>query len=76
MSVQLAAARSLLWEIIALAEQVPVLTDEQLRFRLRALAVRAAPGQPEPTIPGCPPVERPPVSPGGQPVPECGRRRR
>ena len=42
-AVELAAARSVLREIITLAEQVPGLTDEQLRFHLRALAVRAAP---------------------------------
>ena len=35
---ELAAARSVLREIIALAEQASGLTDEQLRFRLRALA--------------------------------------
>jgi hypothetical protein len=37
-TVELAAARSVLREVITLADQAPMLTDEQLRFRLRALA--------------------------------------
>ncbi|MGH3815074.1 MAG: hypothetical protein ACRDUV_21955 [Pseudonocardiaceae bacterium] len=37
-TVELAAARSVLREIITLVDQAPVLTDEQLRFRLLALA--------------------------------------
>jgi hypothetical protein len=37
-TVEPAAARSALREIITLADQAPMLTDEQLRFRLRTLA--------------------------------------
>jgi hypothetical protein len=43
-TVELAAARSILRELIRLADQVPGLTDEQLRFRLLALAECAIPG--------------------------------
>ncbi len=35
-------ARSVLWDLIALAGEVPTLTDERLRFRLVALAALAA----------------------------------
>jgi transposase-like protein len=42
-SVELTAARLALREIITLADQAPTLTDEQLRFRLRALAHSVAP---------------------------------
>src|SRR5262249_5456369 len=45
-SVELAAACSVLREVIALADQAPVLTDEQLRFRLLVLAACAAPRLP------------------------------
>jgi hypothetical protein len=37
-TVELTAARSVLREVIALADQAPGRTDEQLRLRLRALA--------------------------------------
>lgn len=37
-TVELAAARSVLREIITLADDAPGLTGEQLRFRLAALA--------------------------------------
>lgn len=40
-TVELAAARSVLREIITLADQAPVLADEQLRSRLLAPADRA-----------------------------------
>jgi hypothetical protein len=42
-AVNLTAARSVLREITVLAEEAPALTDEQLWFRLRALAGCAAP---------------------------------
>jgi hypothetical protein len=42
-TVELTAAHSVLREIIPLADQAPGLTDEQLRFRLLALAACAAP---------------------------------
>ncbi|MGH3825276.1 MAG: hypothetical protein ACRDRA_20920 [Pseudonocardiaceae bacterium] len=40
-TVELAAARPVLREIITLADQASTLTDDQLQFRLRALAVCA-----------------------------------
>ena len=42
-TVELAAARSVLRELITLADQAPMLTDEQLRSQLLTLAVRAEP---------------------------------
>jgi hypothetical protein len=43
-TVELAAARSVLRGVITLADQMPTLTDEQLRLRLVALAEVAARG--------------------------------
>jgi ribosomal protein L37AE/L43A len=43
-SVELAAARSVLREIITLADQAPALTDDQVRARLVNLAKTARPG--------------------------------
>lgn len=45
-TVDLAAARSVLREIITLGDQAPGLTDEQLRFRLLTLAAHTAPKSP------------------------------
>jgi hypothetical protein len=45
-TMDLAAARSVLREIIILADQVSALTNEQLRFRLLTLAAGAAPRSP------------------------------
>jgi hypothetical protein len=57
-AVDLAAARSMVREIITLADQAPMLTDEQLRFRLRALAECGRhPDQPLPPVPNRPLVE-------------------
>lgn len=39
---QLAAARSILREVVALADDAPQLADEQLRARLPTLAIKAA----------------------------------
>jgi hypothetical protein len=68
-------ARSVLAEVIALAEQAPTLTKDQLRFRLLALAVRAAPRST--AAPRSPAARRSsdPLAPGGQPVPRCSRGR-
>jgi hypothetical protein len=71
-TVELAAARAVVREIIALADQAPGLTDEQLRLRLRALAVRAAPRSA--TVPK-PPIgrwlsEAPESAPGGRSAPD------
>jgi hypothetical protein len=48
-SVELAMARSVLGELIRLADQAPVLTEEQLRFRLLTLAACAALHSPAPS---------------------------
>ena len=45
-TVELTAARSVLRKIVTLADQAPGLTDEQLRFRLLALAEYATPAHP------------------------------
>jgi hypothetical protein len=50
-TVDLAAARSVLREIIALGDQAPGLTDEQSRFRLLTLAAYTAPKSPAPRSP-------------------------
>jgi hypothetical protein len=71
-TVDLATARSVLRELIRLTDQAPVLTEEQLRFRLLTLAAYATPRSPAvPPIPGWPPVEPgpPDSAPGGQPAP-------
>ncbi len=47
-AVELVAARLVLREVIRLADQVPVLTAEQLRFRLLTLAECAAPRSHDP----------------------------
>ncbi len=69
MTVDLAAARSLLWELLRLADQVPGLTEEQLRFRLLALAERATlRSLPVPRSPaGRWSSKAPDSAPGGQP---------
>ncbi|MGH3823347.1 MAG: hypothetical protein ACRDRA_11045 [Pseudonocardiaceae bacterium] len=66
-TVELAAMRSVLRELIRLAGQAPVLTEEQLRFRLLALAQCAAP----PRSPaGRWSSKAPDSAPGGQPAPQ------
>lgn len=45
-TVELAAARSVFQELLSLADQAPGLTEEQLRFRLLALAECATPRSP------------------------------
>lgn len=50
-TVEIAAIRSALREIIALADQAPALTDDQLRFRLCALAECTRSG-----VIRCPPI--------------------
>jgi hypothetical protein len=72
-TVELAAARSVLREIITLADQVPMLTDEQLRFRLRALAECTRSGS---HVAHRSPADRwlseaPDSAPSGQPVPNA-----
>jgi hypothetical protein len=70
-TVELAAARSVFRELIRLADQAPGLTEEQLRFRLLALAecttLRSfvAPRSPA----GRWLSETPDSAPGGQPAP-------
>jgi hypothetical protein len=70
-TVDLAAARSVLRELIRLADLVPELTEEQLRFRLLALAECATPRSP--AVPRSPAgrwlSETPDSAPGGQPAP-------
>ena len=70
-TVDLATARSVLRELIRLASQAPVLTEEQLRFRLLALAAYATPRSPAvPPIPaGRRSNQAPDSAPGGQPAP-------
>lgn len=70
-TVELATARSVLRELIKLADQAPGLTEEQLRFRLLALASALHPDPPlSPRSPaGCWSSETPDSAPGGQPVP-------
>jgi hypothetical protein len=70
-TVNLKMTRLKLQELIRLATQAPRLTDEQLRFRLLALAAYAAPRS---HIPSRPPAgrwlsETPDSAPGGQPAP-------
>ena len=72
-TVELAAARSVLREIIALADQVAGLTDEQLRVRLLALAKCARFSS---NAAHRSPADRwlreaPDSAPGGQPVPDA-----
>jgi hypothetical protein len=72
-TVELAAARSVLREIITLADQATMLTDEQLRFRLRALAECTRSGS---YIAHRSPADRwlseaPDSAPSGQPVPNA-----
>ncbi len=70
-TVELAAARSVLREIITLADQAPVLTDEHLRFRLVALAERAAPRSHAPKSPiGRWLSDAPESAPGGRSAPD------
>jgi hypothetical protein len=71
-AVELAAARSVLGKIITLADQVPVLTDEQLRFRLLPLAVCAAPRSHAPprSTAGSWLSETSDSAPGGRPAPD------
>ncbi|MGH3823263.1 MAG: hypothetical protein ACRDRA_10595 [Pseudonocardiaceae bacterium] len=60
-TVELVGVRSVLRELIRLADQAAVLTDEQLQYRLLALAECAAPRSTPPhPIPGWPLVERGP----------------
>ncbi|MGH3692859.1 MAG: hypothetical protein ACRDRX_02445 [Pseudonocardiaceae bacterium] len=70
-TVELAAARSVLRELLRLADQAPVLTEEQLRFRLLALAECGAPraGAPPRSSAGRWPSETPDSAPSGQPAP-------
>lgn len=70
-TIELAAARSVLGELGRLADQATVLTDEQLRFRLLTLAQYA---QSRPHAPPRSPADRwpseaPDSAPSGQPVP-------
>ncbi|MDQ3765424.1 MAG: hypothetical protein M3460_29425 [Actinomycetota bacterium] len=66
-TVDLATARSVLRELVRLADQAPGLTKEQRRFRLLMLAAYATPRLlAVPPIPGWPPVE---------PGPRLGSRR-
>jgi len=70
-TVELAAARSVLREIITLADQASVLTEEQLRFRPLSLAACAAPrstAAPRSPI-GHRSSDAPEPAPGGQPAP-------
>jgi hypothetical protein len=70
-TVDLAAARPVLQEIITLADQAPRLTDEQRRFRLRALAACAAPWSPAPRSPiGRWWSEAPDSAPSGRSAPD------
>ncbi|MDQ3764867.1 MAG: hypothetical protein M3460_26130 [Actinomycetota bacterium] len=70
-AVDLAAARSVFRELIRLADQAPGLTEEQLRFRLLALAECATPRSP--AVLRSPAgrwlSQAPDSAPGGQPVP-------
>jgi hypothetical protein len=70
-AVELAATRSVLRELIRLADQAPELTEEQLRFRLLALAECAI--APSLAVPRSPAgrwlSETPDSAPGGQPAP-------
>jgi hypothetical protein len=70
-TVELAAARSMLRQVIALADEAPALPDDQLRLRLRALAVRGTPRSH--ALPRSPAgrwsSEAPDSAPSGQPVP-------
>jgi hypothetical protein len=72
-TVEFAAAQSVLREVIALADQAPGFTDEQLRlrFRLLALATRARSGSPAAhrSVAGRWSRNAPESVPGGQPVP-------
>jgi hypothetical protein len=71
-AVELTAARSVLRKIITLADQAPVLTDEQLRFRLLALAECTRSGSHvahSPADRGS--SEAPDSAPSGQPVPDA-----
>jgi hypothetical protein len=80
-TVSLKMTRLMLQELIRLAAQAPGLIDEQLRFRLLALAACATPHFP---VPSRSPAgrwlsETPDSAPGGQPAPqhhrECAVRR-
>jgi hypothetical protein len=77
-TVELAAAQSVLREIITLATQAPMLTDDQLRFRLHALAECTRSGS---YVAPQSPADRwlsetPDSAPSGQPVPDAiGTRR-
>ena len=70
-TVNLAVARSMLRELIRLADESPGLTDEQLRFRLLALAACATTRS---HVPSRSPAgrwlsETPDSAPSGQPAP-------
>ena len=71
-AVDLAAARSVLRELIRLADQAPGLTEEQVRFGLLALAECATPRS---CAASQSPAGRwlsqaPDLAPGGQPAPQ------
>jgi hypothetical protein len=77
--VEVAAARSMLRQVIALADEAPALTDDQLRARLVDLARTARPGVPPwlmtPRFASDAPAghwlrDAPESAPGGQPVPD------
>jgi hypothetical protein len=70
-TVELAAARSVLRELVRLVDQAPGLTEERLRFRLLALAECARPRSP--AVSRSPAgrwlSEAPDSAPSGQPAP-------
>jgi hypothetical protein len=69
-TVDLAAARSVLREIITLGDQAPGLTDEQLLFRLFTLAAHTAPKSPAPRSPiGRWSSDTPELAPSGRSAP-------